>query len=137
MTDIQDKINRNISEILKNYRNIAIVGLSQKPERESHKVGSYIKNAGYKIFPVNPNYDTALGLECYNSLDEIPESIDIVDIFRKSEDVLPVVKEAIKIKAKVIWMQLGIENEEAAKLALDAGLQVVMDHCIKVEHSKL
>ncbi|MEJ2055304.1 MAG: CoA-binding protein [Calditrichaceae bacterium] len=137
MTDIDGRINQNIPEILNKSKNIAIVGLSQKPERQSHKVGLYIKNAGYNIFPVNPNYDSVLGLKCYKSLSDIPEPIDIVDIFRKSEDVLPIVQEAVKINAKTIWMQLGIKNEQAAKLALDAGMQVIMDHCIKIEHSNL
>ena len=137
MNDLQNAINQNIPEILRNSKTIAIVGLSNKPDRTSYRVGAYIKQAGYHIIPVNPNYDTVMELKCHSNLTEIPEPVDIVNIFRKSEDVLPVVKEAIKIKAKVVWMQLGIENEEAAQLALDAGLKVIMNRCIKIEHSML
>lgn len=137
MNDTLDYANRNIPDILKSMKNIAIVGLSNKPERTSNEVGSYIKKAGYTIFPVNPGYDTVLGEKCYASLTEIPEPVDIVNIFRRSEDIYPIVVEAIKIKAKVIWMQLGIENQKAARLANDAGLKVVMNRCIKIEHSNL
>ena len=137
MTEIQNLINKNFPEILKNSKHIAIVGLSNKPERSSYQVGTYMNQAGYTIFPVNPNYDSVMGLKCYNFLTEIVEPVDIVNIFRRSEDVLPIVKEAIKIKAKIIWMQLGIANEEVAKLAIDSGLQVIMNRCIKIEHSIL
>lgn len=137
MNEIQNVINQNIPDILKHSKNIAIVGLSNKPDRTSYRVGAYIKQAGYTIFPVNPTYDTVMNLKCYKTLDEIPEPVDIVNIFRKPEDVLPVVQDAIKIKAKVVWMQLGIENEEAAKLALNAGLKVIMNRCIKIEHAAL
>jgi predicted CoA-binding protein len=137
MSKFQNLINQNIPEILTNSKNIAIVGLSNKPERISYRVGAYVKQAGYKIFPVNPNYDSVLELKCHNSLSEISEPIDIVNIFRRSEDVLPIVEEAIDIKAKVIWMQLGIENEKAAKLAIDSGMQVIMNRCIKIEHSMI
>ncbi|MEJ2543177.1 MAG: CoA-binding protein [Calditrichaceae bacterium] len=137
MNEIKNSINKDIPDILKNYKNIAIVGLSDKPDRTSYRVGAYIKKAGYHIIPVNPNYESVMDLKCYNTLEEIPEPVDIVNIFRKSEDVLPVVQDAIKINAKVVWMQLGIVNEEAAKLALDAGLQVIMNRCIKIEHSML
>ena len=137
MNDLQNHINQNIPKILRTAKIIAIVGLSNKPERTSYKVGAHIKQTGYTIFPVNPNYDTVMDLKCYNALNEIPEPVDIVNIFRQSEDVLPIVKDAIKIKAKVIWMQLGIENKEAAKLAIDAGMQVIMNRCIKIELSIL
>jgi uncharacterized protein len=137
MNEIKNSINKDIPDILKNYKNIAIVGLSDKPDRTSYRVGAYIKKAGYHIIPVNPNYESVMDLKCYNTLEEIPEPVDIVNIFRKSEDVLSVVQDAIKINAKVVWMQLGIVNEEAAKLALDAGLQVIMNRCIKIEHSML
>ena len=137
MNKIQNVINQNIPDILKNLKNIAIVGLSNKPDRTSYRVGAYIKQAGFNIFPVNPNYDTVMDLKCYNTLDEILEPVDIVDIFRRAEDVFPIVIDAIKIKAKVFWMQLGIENMEAAKYALDAGLKVIMNRCIKIEHTML
>ncbi len=102
MNEIQNVINQNIPDILKNSENIAIVGLSNKTDITSYRVGIYIKQAGYTIFPVNPNYDTVMDLKCYNTLDEIPEPVDIVNIFRRAEYVLPIVKYAIKIQAKVI-----------------------------------
>jgi predicted CoA-binding protein len=135
--DILNQINRNIPELLNNSKHIAIVGLSNKPNRISYGVGSYLLQAGFNILPVNPNYDSILGLKCYPNLTEIPHSIDIVNIFRRSENVPSIVEEAISIKPKVIWMQLGIVNEQAAKLAIDSGLQVVMNRCIKIEHMLL
>ncbi len=133
MDDIWQKINKNIPQILKQYRNIAVVGISNKPYRPSYDVSQFMLYHGYNILPVNPNYDEVLGLRCYKSLKEIDQPVEIVDIFRRSDQVLPIVKEAIEIGTKVIWMQLGVVNEEAARLALDAGLDVVMDHCIKIE----
>jgi predicted CoA-binding protein len=130
-------INQNIPSILKSAKNIAIIGISDKPNRASHSIGLYLVRAGYNIFPVNPNLKQVLGLKCFNNLSEIKESIDIVDIFRRPEYVTPIAKEAIQISAKTIWMQAGIINEEAASMALDAGLNVIMDRCIKVEHSLL
>ncbi|MBN1407631.1 MAG: CoA-binding protein, partial [Calditrichaceae bacterium] len=100
MNEAQNIINQNIPDILMRLKNIAIVGLSPKPDKTSYQVGAYIKQAGYNVFPVNPNYDNVMNLKCYNTLKEIPEPVDIVNIFRKSEDVLPVVKEAININAK-------------------------------------
>jgi predicted CoA-binding protein len=126
-----------IRNILQNTKTIAVVGLSPKPGRPSNRVASYLKAAGYTIIPVNPDQDTLLGLTCYPDLKAIPEPVDIVDIFRRPEHVLPVVKEAISIRAKVVWMQSGIINEEAAELAEEAGLTVVMDRCIKVDHMDL
>lgn len=131
------KINQNISGILKAYKTIAVVGISNKPDRPSHEVASYLIRSGYQIFPVNPRYQQVLGLNCFSSLASIPERIEIVNIFRKSEEILPIVGEAIQIGAKVLWIQLGIINYQAAEMALDSGLQVVMDRCIKVEHSAL
>ncbi len=136
MTSIWNRVNQNIDQILKEYKNIAVVGMSQKSFRPSHYVALYMLDAGYNIFPVNPAYEKILHLPCYPSLKSVPEPIEIVDIFRRSEDVLPVVEEAIEVGAKVIWMQLGIVNEAAAQKALDAGLQVVMDLCMKVEHGR-
>jgi len=126
-----------ISRILKEYRNIAIVGLSPKSERPSNQVASYLIEAGYNIVPVNPGHDEILGKKCYPNLEAIPEPIDIVDIFRKPADVMPVVEDAVKIGAKVIWMQQGIVNEEAAAIARKAGLIVVMDRCLKDDHISL
>lgn len=124
-------------EILKSSRVVAIVGLSPKPERPSYGVGDYLKEHGYKIIPVNPMEKEILGEVSYPDLKSIPEKVDIVDIFRRPEDVPPIVEEAIKIGAKVVWMQEGIVNEAAARRAGEAGLRVVMNRCIKKEHQKL
>lgn len=127
--------NTTIEHILKEAKTIAVVGLSAEPAKPSYQVASYLQRAGYVIYPVNPKYDAVLGRQCYPALGDIPDAIDIVDIFRRPIYVLPVVEESIKIGAKVIWMQLGIENEEAAALARSAGLQVVINRCLKIEHS--
>jgi uncharacterized protein len=124
-------------EILETCHIVAIVGLSSKLERASNRVGSYLKENGYKIIPVNPAEKEVLGENCYPDLISISENIDIVDIFRRSEDVVPIVDEAIRIGAKAVWMQEGVINEDAAKKAKEAGLKVVMDKCIKKEHLKL
>lgn len=127
----------NIKEILKGIKTIAVVGLSPKKERPSYQVASYLLAAGYEIIPVNPGQEEILGHRCYPSLTAIPGPVDLVDIFRKSEEVPAVVAEAIAIKAKVVWMQQGIVNEAAAQAAEAAGLLVVMDRCLKVEHYTL
>jgi uncharacterized protein len=124
-------------DILKNCKTIAIVGLSGNPERASHHVGSYLKEKGYRIIPVNPTEKTVLGEVCYPDLSSIPGKIDVVDIFRKSEDVPPIVKDAVKIGAKAVWMQEGVSNPEAAKEALKAGLKVVMNKCMLKEHQRI
>jgi predicted CoA-binding protein len=126
-----------IRNILQNTTTIAVVGLSPKPSRPSNQVAQYLKDAGYTIIPVNPGQNTLLGLPCYPDLQAIPGPVDMVDIFRQSEFVLPVVEGAIAIKAKVIWMQSGIINEEAAELAEEAGLTVIMDRCTMVDHMDL
>ncbi len=126
-----------VSEILRSSRSIAVVGFSPKKHRASYMVGKYLIDAGYTVYPVNPGVDEILGYISYPDLASIPAKIDIVDIFRRSEDVLPVVEAAIAIQAKVIWMQQGIVNKEAAKLAEKAGLTVIMDRCIKVDHSSM
>jgi len=123
-----------ISSIIKNSKVIAVVGLSDKPDRPSFSVASYLKGKGYKIIPVNPTRDEILGEKSYPDLVSIPEQVDVVDVFRKSEAVGPIVDEAIKIKAKAIWFQLGVINIEAARKASNAGLKVVMDRCLLVEH---
>ncbi len=137
MNDLWKQVNSNIPGILLKYKKIAVVGLSPKPWRPSHSVAAYLKDAGYTIFPVNPGQEQILGQKCYSALSEIPETIEVVDIFRRSELILPIVQEAISIGAKVIWMQSGIINEQAAKQALEAGLEVVMDACMKIEHAYL
>ena len=125
-----------ILEILRNYKTIAVVGLSSNPARPSHGVAGYMKSAGYRIIPVNPNEKEVLGEKSYARLEDVPEKIDIVDIFRRAEDVPPVVESAIRAGAKVVWMQFGIENAGAAEKARAAGLVVVEDACIYVEHKK-
>jgi uncharacterized protein len=124
-------------EILDSSRTVAVVGLSSKPDQPSYKVANYLKEQGYKIIPINPAEKEILGEICYPDLASVPESVDVVDIFRRSEEVMPIVKEAIKIGAKAVWMQEGIINEEAASRAREAGLVVVMDKCMRKEHLKL
>ena len=126
-----------IEKILTGSKTIAIVGISDKQERPSHRVAKYLKEQEYRIIPVNPRLEEVLGEKCYGSLEEIPHNVDVVDIFRKPEDVQPIVDSAINIGAKAIWMQEGITNNEAAERAKAAGLVVVMDHCMFKEHSKL
>lgn len=113
------------------------MGASPNPERPSHRVASYLIEQGYHVIPVNPNAQQILGKPSYPNLSSVPETIEIVDIFRRSEEVMPIVEEAIKIGAKVVWMQEGIVNEEAAAKARDAGLLVVMDKCMLKEHQRL
>jgi predicted CoA-binding protein len=126
-----------IQQILSSSQTIAVVGLSPKESRPSNMVARYLLEAGFRVIPVNPGQDEILGQTCYPNLTAIPEPVDLVDIFRRSEDVLPVVEEAVRIKAKAIWMQQGIINEKAAQIARDEGLGVVMDRCIKVDHAGL
>jgi len=121
---------------------VAVVGLSRNPAKASYRVAQYLQSVGYRIIPVNPFVDEVLGEKSYKSLLDVPETIEIVDIFRPSEDVPAIVEEAIKLKnrlgtPKVIWMQLGIVNEEAARRAKEAGFTVVMDRCMMVEHRRL
>lgn len=123
-----------IKEILETYKNIAVVGLSSQTWRPSYSVSRYMQAAGYRIIPVNPNETEVLGEKAYASLDDVPGPIEIVDIFRRPEFVPDVVEAAIRRKACVIWMQLGVVNEAAAARARAAGLEVVMDRCILVEH---
>lgn len=125
-----------IFDILTKYKTIAVVGLSSNPTRPSYGVTEYMQSAGYHIIPVNPNETDVLGEPSYASLEEVPQKIEIVDIFRCPDQVPPVVDAAIRANAKVIWMQLGIANQAAAEKAQAAGLTVVMDACILVEHKK-
>jgi predicted CoA-binding protein len=124
-------------KILKESKVIAIVGLSSNPERPSNRVALYLKENGYKIIPVNPNEKKILDETCYPDLSSVPGKVDVVDIFRRSEDVVPIAQEAIKIGAKSVWMQEGVINQEAKSLASKAGLKVVMDKCMLKEHQKL
>lgn len=123
-----------IKAILEKTNTIAVVGLSDKPDRVSHMVAAAMQDRGYRIIPVNPSgSDTILGEKRYASLSEIPQPIDIVNVFRRSEFCPPVAEEAVRIGAKVLWLQQGIESEEAARIAEEGGLRVIMDRCIKVE----
>jgi len=124
-------------EILNSSRVVAVVGLSAKPDRPSYRVASYLKENGYKIIPVNPGIREILGEVGYPDLSSIPEPVDVVNIFRRSEEVPAIVEEAIRIGSKVVWMQEGVINEEAAVRAREAGLLVVMDRCMLKEHQRL
>ncbi|MCP4613581.1 MAG: CoA-binding protein, partial [Planctomycetes bacterium] len=124
-------------EILRTSKIIAVVGLSPKKDRPSHEVAEYLQQQGYRIIPVNPKATEILGEKSYPDLLSIPEKVDMVDIFRRSEDVVSIVEEAIKIGAKSIWMQEGVTNEEAAELAREEGLSVVRNKCMRTMHMKI
>ncbi|MDH3281143.1 MAG: CoA-binding protein [Gammaproteobacteria bacterium] len=132
MTDIQ-----TLRRILKETRTIAMVGLSANWYRPSYFAAKYLMDHGYRVIPVNPRYAEVLGEKCYARLEDIPEPVDVVDLFQKSEETPAFVDQAIKIGAKVVWMQLGIVNEQAAQTAREAGLEVVMNHCMKIEYARL
>jgi len=125
-----------IAAILKNYRVVAVVGLSADPSRPSYQVAQYLQQHGYRIVPVNPGQTEILGEKCYPSLKDIPFPVEVVDIFRQKEAVPAIVSEALKKGVKVIWMQLGLIAEEPARRARAAGLEVVMDRCLKIEHGR-
>jgi predicted CoA-binding protein len=125
-----------IRRILERYKRVAMVGLSANPNRPSYFAATYLKDRGYELFPVNPAYEEVLGFKCYPTLADVPAPLEVVDIFRKPEDVPPIVDEAIRLKAKVIWMQLGIWDLTARDKAQSAGLEVVMDRCMKIEHAR-
>ena len=126
-----------LRRILTDYKRVAIVGLSDDRSRPSNVVGRYLLEHGFEVIPVNPNYEEVLGRKCYPDLTSIPAPVDIVDVFRRIEHIPALVDDAITIKAKVVWMQLGLVHEEAAQKARDAGLEVVMDRCIKIEHARM
>ena len=123
------------ARILREFRRVAVVGISDRPERDSHRVAAYLQRAGYTIIPVNPNVTQVLGLRCWPSLEAAPGPVDVVDVFRRSELVDPVVDGAIAIGAKAVWMQDGVVNEAAAAKARAAGLLVVMDRCMLRDHA--
>jgi predicted CoA-binding protein len=125
-----------VAEVLKRYHTIGIVGLSSDPGRPSYGVAQYMRSVGYRIIPVNPNETEVLGEKSYARLEDVPEKIEIVNIFRRPEEVSPAVEGAIRIGAKVVWMQLGIEHRVAAERARTAGLIVLMDACIFIEHKR-
>jgi len=133
---------QEIKSILESYRTVAVVGLSSNPDKASYQVANYLQSVGYRIIPVNPFVDEVLGEKSYKSLLDVPEAIEVVDIFRPAEAVPTIVEEAIQLKnrvgsPKVVWMQLGIVNEEAARRAKEAGFTVVMDRCMMREHKHL
>ena len=127
----------SLRRILAVSRTIAVVGLSQHWHRPSNFAAKYLQHHGYRIIPVNPAYDEVLGEKCYPSLAAIPAAVDVVDCFRRAEDIAPLAEAAIAIGAKVLWMQLGVVNLDAAMRARAAGLEVVMDRCIKIEHARI
>jgi predicted CoA-binding protein len=134
---ITNATEEEIAAILDGAKTIAVVGISHKEDRDSHKVAKYLKEHGYKMIPVNPKYKEVLGEACYPDLKTVPEPIDIVDIFRNVEVIPAVVDEAIDVKAGCVWMQLGLCHNGAAEKAQSAGISVVMNKCTKIEHSRL
>ena len=128
--------NDEIGQLLQKAKTIAVVGLSNSPLRPSHGVSAYLQSHGYRIIPVNPLVSEVLGERSYGSLRDVPEKVDLVDIFRKSEDVPPIVDDAIAIGARAVWMQEGVVHQAAGDKAHAAGLKVVMDHCVLKEHAR-
>jgi len=133
---VHDDIN-TLRRILKECRVLAVVGLSAQWHRPSYFAAKYMLEHGYRVIPVNPQYQEVLGQKCYASLRDIPEKVDLVDVFRKTADVLPIAEDAIAIGARVFWQQLGVKNEAADALARAKGLETVMDRCVKIEHGRL
>ncbi|RLA31482.1 MAG: CoA-binding protein [Gammaproteobacteria bacterium] len=126
-----------LRRILSDNRTVAVVGLSANWHRPSNFAAKYLQDHGYRVIPVNPAYNEVLGERCYPDLKSIPDPVAVVNIFRRPDDVPPIVDDAIVIGAKVIWMQLGVIHEQAAAIARDAGLEVVMDRCMKIEHARI
>jgi uncharacterized protein len=126
-----------IKEVLATPQTVAVVGCSPNPERDSHRIAKLLQARGHRVIPVNPGHQQILGERCYASLRDIPETVDMVDIFRRSEHVAPIVDEAIENRAKIVWMQLGVIDERAATKAKHAGLIVVMDRCPAIEYRRL
>lgn len=132
-----DEDDRTLQQILTDAKHIAVVGHSNKPDRDSYQIAQFLRSAGYVVYPVNPMVQEIDGQPCYASLKDIPEPIDIVDVFRRSEYLMEVVEEAIKVHTKTVWAQLGVEDANAAQKAKDAGLNMVMNACIKIEYLRL
>ncbi len=133
----QNPLTSQIRSILQQAKTIAVVGISEREDRASNYVSDYMQSQGYKIYPVNPNIEGWFGLKSYDSIEDVPGKIDIVDVFRRSANVMPVAEDAVASGTKVLWLQQGIVNQEAATFALDKGLTVVMDSCIMVEHKSM
>jgi predicted CoA-binding protein len=133
MTESDDQLR----SILYNSKNVAVVGLSPKPERDSNSVAAYLIAAGYNVIPINPVIEEVLGLNSYASLEDVPVPIDIVDVFRRPENIPDIARSAVAVGAKVLWTQLNIVSEEGVQIASAAGLQVVMDRCTLIEHRRL
>jgi uncharacterized protein len=136
MTTIVEAAPQDRLRILSEMQSVALMGVSSNPLRSSNFVATYLVRTPYRVYPVNPNYDEVLGKKCYPTLASLPEVPDVVDCFRKAEDLPGVVEEAIAVGAKVVWFQLGLRNDDAARMALDAGLAVVQDRCLKIEHAR-
>ena len=132
-----NRINSHIEEILRDYKRIAVVGVSDKPSRDSHSVTKFMIRQGYEVYPVNPMIQKVLERRCYPDLLSLPDKVELIDIFRKPDQVEPIIEQAIEIDAKAVWMQLGVINYNAAEKALKAGLRVVMDRCWKIEFNRL
>lgn len=132
---MQNPSNDELKEILQNAKTIAVVGLSDNPERTSYQISKEMQSLGYKIIPVNPNVDEVLGEKAYRSLEEVEEDIDVINVFRRSEHLLSVAEDAIKTKSNIFWAQLGVSDEKAYKLLKEHGFTVIMDLCIKVVHA--
>lgn len=126
-----------IRAVLATPKTVAVVGCSPNPERDSHRIAKLLQSRGHRVIPVNPGHRSILGETCYAGLRDIPEPVDMVDIFRRSEQVAPIVDEAIEVGARIVWMQLGVIDERAAAVAQDAGLTVVMDRCPAIEYRRL
>lgn len=126
-----------LRRILKTCRTVAVVGLSAEWHRPSYFAAKYMQEHGYRIVPVNPRYSEILGERCYPSLEAIPHPVDMVDVFRRTEDVLPIAQQAVAVGARCLWQQIGVKNLEAEALAREAGLATVMDRCVKIEHARL
>ena len=127
----------DIKAYLETAKTIAVLGLSPKPQRDSHKVGLYLKRHGYTIIPVRPAQAEVLGEKAYPTLPDVPVPVDIVDAFINPARILPLAEDAVKIKPKLFWMQLGVENAAAAKILINAGIDVIMNRCIRIDHAKL
>ena len=136
MTAVLEADARERLRIIRSSKSVALVGVSANPIRSSNFVASYLIRTDFVTYPVNPMYDEVLGMRCYPSLADLPETPDIVDIFRREDQIPGVVEEAIAVGAKVVWFQLGLRHDEAARMALDAGLAVVQDRCLKIEHAR-